>query len=134
MLLRLIPDQGGDGTVYGIIAMNDTRSDILSLFDTDMLHLGNLQGYAGFVGNVAIRFANGAINIYPKILVEIQLVRNDDSPWSDWIVEDAMVQPLRPGVSRLSGIGIRGALYIGTAPGNHFLAVAATKRGLNSLF
>jgi hypothetical protein len=107
MLLRLIPDQGGDGTVHGIIAMNDTRSDILSLFNTDMPHLGNLQGYAGFVGNVA---------------------------WSDWIVEEAMVQPLRPGVSRLSGIGIRGALYIGTAPGNHFLAVAATKGGLNSLF
>ena len=98
MLLRLIPDQGGDGTVHGIIAMNDTGSDILSLFDTDMPHLGNLQGYAGWLGNIAIRFANGAINIYPKILVEVQLVRNDDSPWSDWIEEEAIVQPLRPGL------------------------------------
>jgi hypothetical protein len=134
MLLRLIPDRGGDGTVQGIIAMNDTGSDILSLFNTDMPYLGNLQGYTGWLGNTAIRYANGAINIYPRILVEVQLVRNDDSPWSDWIEEEAIVQPLHPGLSRLSGVGIRGALYIGTAPGNHFLAVAATKGGLNSLF
>jgi hypothetical protein len=48
MLLRLKPDQGGDGTVHGIGAMNDTGSEILSLFDTDMPYLGgNLQGYSG---------------------------------------------------------------------------------------
>jgi hypothetical protein len=134
MLLRLIPHRGGDGTTYGIIAMNDTGSDILSLFDTDMPHLGNVQGYGGFIGNVAIRFANGAINIYPKVLVEVQLVKNDGSPWSNWIEEEAIVQPLHPGLTRLSGLGIRRALFIGTAPGNHFLAVAATKGGLNSLF
>jgi hypothetical protein len=134
MLLRLKPDQGGDGTVYGIIAMNDTGSDILSLFDADMLYLGNLQGYSGWLGNIGIRFANGIVNSYPAILVEVQLVRDDDSPWSNWIEEVAMVQPLLLSVSRLSGIGIRGALYIGTAPGNHFLAVATTKGGLNSLF
>jgi hypothetical protein len=134
MLLRLIPDQGGDGTVHGIIAMNDTGSDILSLFDTDMPYLGNLQGYGGWIGNVAINYANGTTNVYPKLLVEVQLVRNDNSPWSDWIVEEAIVQPMRPGVMRLSGVGIRDALYIGTAPGNHFLAVAVTKGGLNSLF
>ena len=46
MLLRLIPELGGDGTVCGIIAMNDTGSDVLSLFTTDLPYLrGNIQGY-----------------------------------------------------------------------------------------
>jgi len=50
MQLRLTPAHGGDGTVSGIIAMNDTGSDILSLFDTDIPHLGNIQGYRGWLG------------------------------------------------------------------------------------
>jgi hypothetical protein len=67
MLHRLIPDQGGDGTICGIIAMNDTGSDVLSLFDTDILYLGNLQGYTGWLGNTTIRYANGATNTYSTI-------------------------------------------------------------------
>ncbi|KAI9779342.1 MAG: hypothetical protein M1839_007450 [Geoglossum umbratile] len=47
MLVRLAPHRGGDGTVHGIIAMNDTGSDILMLFDIDMFFLGNLQSYTG---------------------------------------------------------------------------------------
>jgi hypothetical protein len=45
MLLRLMPQFGGDGTVHGIIAMNDTGSDALTLFDTDLPLLGNIQAY-----------------------------------------------------------------------------------------
>ena len=44
-----------------------------------------------------------------------------------------MVNQLVPGVSRLSGVGIRHRLYVGTAPGNHRLAVAATRAGSTSL-
>jgi hypothetical protein len=115
--------------------MNDTGSDILSLFDTDLQYLGNHQQYAGWLGHVAICYANGAIGIHRKIRVQVQLVKNNNSPWSDWIEEHAIVQPQRPGLTRLSGVKIRGALYIvGTAPDNHSLAVATTKSGLNSLF
>jgi hypothetical protein len=39
MLLRLTPGHGGDGTVYGIIAINDTGSDMLTLFNTDLAEL-----------------------------------------------------------------------------------------------
>jgi hypothetical protein len=60
-------------------------------------------------------------------------VREDDSPWSDWINERALVKPVAPGVPRLSGNRIRDVMYLGTAPGNHFLAVAATKGGMTSL-
>jgi hypothetical protein len=133
MLLRLTPDRGGDGTVHAITAMNDTGSNILTVFDTDMLYLGNLQGYTGRLEDAMISYANGAVNMLPVILVQVQLVRDDNSPWSEWIDERAILQPLTPGVSRLSGVGIRRALYLGTAPGNHFLAAAATKGGLASL-
>jgi len=133
MFLRLMPHQGGDGTVHGIIAMNDTGSNILSLFHSDMQHLGNIQGYTGWQGFTGILCANGTINHYPTIEVEVQLVRDNNTPWSDWIRELAIVQPDSPGLSRLSGYGIRNALYLGTSPGNHSLAVAATKGGLASL-
>ncbi|KAI9767226.1 MAG: hypothetical protein M1840_005826 [Geoglossum simile] len=134
MLLRLMPEFGGDGTVFGIIAMNDTGSTILTLFDVDLLHLGDIQGYAGWVGPVEINYANGAIDVYPTIRVQVQLVRDDNSPWSEWINEEAIVRPTAPGIPRLSGLGIRDVLYIATAPGNHFLAVSTTKGGLASLF
>jgi hypothetical protein len=133
MLLRLMPHRGGDGTVYGIIVMNNTGSDVLSLFYSDMQHLGNIQGYAGWQGAITIFCANDTINQYPKIEVEVQLVKDDNTPWSDWFPEVAIVQPDGPGLLRLSGYGIRNALYLGTSPGNHSLAVATTKGGLASL-
>jgi hypothetical protein len=45
--------------------------------------------------------------------VQVQLVREDDSPWSDWISEYAVIKPASQGVPRLSGYGIRKKLYIG---------------------
>jgi hypothetical protein len=123
----------GDGTVYGIIAMNDTGSDILSLFHSDLQYLGNIQGYTGWRGFIPISYGNGAVQHYLKIRVEVQLVKDDNTPWSDWIEEVAIVKPDSLGVSRLSGYGIRNTLYLGTSPGNHSLAVATTKGGLASL-
>ena len=72
-----------------------------------MPHLGNLQGYTGWSGQAAISNTNGTVDIYPTIFVQVQLVRDDSSPWSDWILEEAIVKPVGPGVPRLSGIGIR---------------------------
>jgi hypothetical protein len=105
--------------------MNDTGSNALTLFDTDMSSLGNFHGYAGWVGDAAVRDASGTIHNYRRLRVQVQLVRDDDSPWSDWIDEYAVIKPASQGVPRLSGYGIRKILYIGTTPGNHFLAVAA---------
>jgi hypothetical protein len=99
--------------------MNDTGSNIMSLFDTDIQYLGNLQGYTGWLGHIAVRDASGTINRYRRVHVQVQLTRDDDSPWSGWINERAIVKPSSPNVPRLSGIGIRKVLYLGTAPGNH---------------
>jgi hypothetical protein len=72
-----------------------------------MLHLGNAQGYAGWFGGVAVPNANGTVNRYPRIHVQIQLVRDDKSVWID---EWAMVKPSSPNVPRLSDLGIRDIL------------------------
>lgn len=62
----------------------------------------------------------------------MKLVRDDNTPWSDWIEEIAIVRQPGPYVARLLGLGIRDVLYIGTAPGNPLLAISATLRGLAS--
>ena len=113
--------------------MNDTGSNLLTLFDTDMSSLGNFQAYRDWMGVAAVRNASGTINNYRRLRVQVQLVRDDDSPWSGWIDEEAIVRSAGPGVTRLSGVGIRDILYFGTAPGNHSLAVSATRGGLTSL-
>jgi len=59
MLLRLIPGFGGDGTVHGIIVLNDTGSDILTLDTTDLQQLGNIQGYLGWYAPTIVIDANG---------------------------------------------------------------------------
>ncbi|KAH8593171.1 hypothetical protein B0O99DRAFT_628289 [Bisporella sp. PMI_857] len=132
MLVRLIPALGGDGTTYGIIAMNDTGSDMLSLYPSDIMHLGNIGFYIGWRAPVAVIDANGVAIYCPSIAVEVLPVGNGDISWrSNWIVEEAII---RNGfVPRLSGVAIRQHLYFGTAPGNHYLAVATTKGGLSSL-
>jgi hypothetical protein len=80
MLLRLMPHRGGDGKVRGIIAMDDTGSDMLSLFHSDVHYLGNTQGYTGWRGSARILCANGLISDHPTIEVEVELVRDDNTP------------------------------------------------------
>jgi hypothetical protein len=133
MLLRLTPAFGGDGTAHGIIALNDTGSSVLTVFNTDLLRLGGVQGYGGWRNPVRVCDANGAITVFPTIAVQVRLVRDDNSPWGNWIDENAIFKQLAPGVPRLSGYGIRRHLYFGTAPAHHRLAVATTKGGMQSL-
>ena len=71
-----------------------------------MPYLEHLQGYTG---QAAISNANGAVDTCLMIVMQVQLVGDDSSPWSDWIGdEEAIVKPIGPGVPRLSGVGIRG--------------------------
>ena len=42
MEIRADPDQGGDGTTHGIAVVDDTGSDVMCIFDTDVARLGNL--------------------------------------------------------------------------------------------
>ena len=91
MRVRLTPQQGGDGTVHRIIVINDTGASRLSLHNTDMQHLGNSQGYTGWQGYSTVRNASGTINRYRRLLVQIQLVRDDDSPWKT-VIHGMMIE------------------------------------------
>ena len=77
--------------------------------------------------------ANGGFIVFRRILVQVQLVRDDNTPWGVWIDELALVKQPSFNLPRLSGAGIRDVLYIGTAPGNVRLGISATKGGLTSL-
>ena len=72
--------------------MNDTGSNILSLFTTDLEQLGNIEGYTGWYAPTDITDANGTITSFDTILVQVQLVRDDNTPWGHWIDEDAILR------------------------------------------
>jgi hypothetical protein len=133
MLVRLTPALGGDGTIHHITVLNDTGSGIMTLLSTDLLQLGNLQVYTGWLAPTRVTDANGGSVVFRTLNVQVQLVRNNNTPWGAWIPERAIVKQLLPGVPRLSGGGIRRVFFMGTAPAYNVLAVSATKGGLASL-
>ena len=58
----------------GIIALNDTGSDFLTLVNTDLPHLGNVIGYRGWLHWTSVIDASGNTSLYRKITVQVQLV------------------------------------------------------------
>jgi len=112
--------------------MNDTGSDLLTLYNSDFMYLGNFNSYTGWRGTVDVLDANGVVTNFQRISVQVLLVGHGDIPWrTNWIDEVAIVRSDH--VERLSGAGIRQHLYFGTAPGNNNLAIATTNGGLSSL-
>ena len=78
MLIRLIPDLGGDETsVTGIIAMNDTGSNVLTLYDSDLTRMGNLNQYNGWENIVNVDTASRSA-AFRSLLVEVQLLDEHD--------------------------------------------------------
>ena len=69
-----------------------------------MSALGNSQGYGGWIGDAAVRDASGTIHMYRRLRVQVQLVREDDSPWSDWISEYAVIRQVA--LTRAGGGGL----------------------------
>jgi hypothetical protein len=134
MLLRLIPVLGAVAPPIGIAVMNDTGSDIMTLFTTDLPYFGpNIQGYHGWLQPTYTMDANGVVSVWPTILVQVCMARDDYTAWGNWIDEIAIVKPVAPNLPRLSGNGIRNELYFGTAPNNLRVAISKTKSGLTSL-
>ncbi len=134
MQIRLCPDLGGDGTRHGIHVVNDTGSDILSIFYADLQQLGNYQHYRGFLADALIGTANGSVERLHSLTVEVQFVASGTYvPWGSWFREQAVLRHLVPGVDRLSGLGMRNVYYFGTPPGNRHVAVSTSKTGLTSI-
>lgn len=125
---------GDDRVTIGITIGNDTGSNVLSLFSTDLDTLGcDYRNYNGMMGDIAVATANG-VCIRARIMVEMQLLRADHSAFTSWFVESAVVIPTVLGQNqmRLSGNGMRQILFFATSPGNATLYVAEKKSGIIS--
>jgi hypothetical protein len=61
MKVRLAPRSGGDGTRHDISDLNDTGSDLLTLFYTDLMRMRPYQQYRGYNGFVNIARAGGQV-------------------------------------------------------------------------
>lgn len=134
MEVRLCPELGGDVTRHGISVLNDTGSDVLTIFNTDLTSLGNHEQYTGWLGFVDICGCNGDVEMLLSLMVEIRLVRPGSLvPWGNWLSEEAILRQPAQGVARLSGSLMRERLFFGTRPGNYQVAVSDTKGGLNAI-
>ncbi|WEW56265.1 hypothetical protein PRK78_001707 [Emydomyces testavorans] len=112
-----------------ITMLNDTGSNTMTIFDTDLTALSIPPTYRGFGVNIPVATAVGIV-LRQQISVEIQMLDSKGDPVSDWILERAIVTPAATGAARLSGDGIRQRLYFATAPGNQHLYVAEKKNGI----
>ena len=75
MQVRLCLGWGGDGTIQGIKVPNDTGSDLLMLFYSDLPYLGNYLQYEGWQQEVEVGTAGGNVERLSTLLVEVRLVR-----------------------------------------------------------
>lgn len=98
---RLPPLFGGDGCRLGITAYNDTGSTSLTIFDTELAYLGDLQQYTGWCVDVNIAVANGAVEQMHSLWVEVRFVIPETLlPWGPWILEQAIIRKRGNGVVR----------------------------------
>lgn len=113
---------------HGISALHDTGSDVLTLFATDLTHLGIHQPYNGWLGYNETFTADGNAQHLSTVMVEIRMVRpGSHQPWGEWIPEVAVIRNAVPGMERLSGAGMRDRLYFGTPPATITLPVVQPK-------
>ncbi|KAL2359239.1 hypothetical protein RJZ56_007915 [Blastomyces dermatitidis] len=127
--IRPIPGLLSSSLSITVTMLNDTGSDVLTVFDTDLTALAIPPTYEGFGTYVSVSTPNGII-IRQQVIVDIQLLDSQGNPVSDWIREEGVITPAALGVGRLSGDGIRQSLYFATAPGNQHLYVAEKKNGI----
>ena len=81
---------------------------MLTLFNVDLQHLGNIQNYAGWLRGVDIRQADGSVDHLWSLVVEAQFVQPETLiPWGPWFREQAVIRALVPGVDRLANAEIR---------------------------
>jgi len=64
----------------------------LTVFETDLPLLGNMELYSSQRNEIFTRDANGVLTPRQRMAVQVRLVRDDNSPLGDWIDEDAVVK------------------------------------------
>ncbi|KAM5436677.1 hypothetical protein McanMca71_001793 [Microsporum canis] len=125
----MIPAAVPEPSSINVTMLNDTGSNMLTVFDTDLIALAIPPTYGGFGSYVSMSTAGGQVQ-RQHIVVEVQLLDSQGNPVSDWVLEHGIVTPASLGTARLSGDGMRQYLYFATAPGNAHLYVAEKKNGI----
>jgi hypothetical protein len=97
----------------------------MSFCPGDLRYLKKLHEHSGWLGPITTSDVDGMIHSHPSIFVQIRLVALDFAPWPGWIEELAGAKPPCLGVPQLTGVGVRRAMYIATAPGNLHPVVSA---------
>lgn len=112
MQVRLCLGWGGDGTTHAINVLNDTGSDLLTLFYEDLPYLGKNQQYEGWQQEVDVQTAGGNVERLLTLLVEVRLLRPVTLiAWGDWVEELAVLRERVPGMDRLSGVRMRSHFF-----------------------
>ena len=82
MEVRMRPNLGGDGTKLGIFVLNDTGSSALTIFDTGLTQLGNIDIYYGWCHDIYVVIANGARERLQSLWIETRFVESASLvPW-----------------------------------------------------
>lgn len=132
--IRLPLWAGADGTCMRINMLNDTGSDRLIIFEHETFILrSTCVSYSPTIFLSAFVMANGNEEYLPCFDVEMQMEKEDGTPWGPWFVEPAVQRPYTNGMTRLSGMNMRQQFFMGTSPHNPNFSVATAKGGLPSL-
>ncbi|KAJ5957676.1 hypothetical protein N7501_011955 [Penicillium viridicatum] len=130
--IRIPPQYGGDANLSRyILICNDTGSNVLTIFDSDLraLNFSMARYLRAIRGSVQVNTANRWA-LQTLMFVEMQIVTSTFVPLTPWFEESAIVKADTPGDRRLLGAAMRNYLFFATAPGNAHLYVAQKKAGI----
>lgn len=131
MEVRILTTRGGDGTVFSIFVLHDTDSNTLSLYNTDIAHMGTSNNYGGWLHPAEIHTATGEI-IEPLLLVETRYVDENLVPRSPWFIEGVCIRQAELGIRFFVRIADEETFILWCSP-NGTLAIVSTKDGMVSL-
>lgn len=110
---------------------NDTGSNLLTVFDTDLWSLGSSETtYWAIEAPSAVRLAAGHTVMMRCMPVEIRLLDRNGFPMTPWFEERGVLVEYKPGSIRLSGLSMRNELYFVTNRSN----ILYTGRSKSSVF
>src|ERR1700722_3431973 len=122
---------GGSGPPVIVRALNDTGSNIMTLFYQEAINMG-WQPNVFPATPIQITSAGGS-TLEEAIRVFAQVCDYNGSPLTEWFAERVVLRRFTGVEARLSGSNVRNQLYIGTAPRLQNLYVARTKTHLSRI-
>ena len=84
--------------------VNDTGSDVLTMFDTDLPLLGNMSKYVTAGPSIHLTLADGTAQSLPALWVEVRVTEFDGTNPSPWFIERAVLRSQTGEVARLSAL------------------------------